>query len=103
MADVLSKTVARILASLGHLPALWHESAVVKALTSAAALGAVVAVLNLNAASRNGKKVTDYRRIARSLAAGERSGDHEEYDVVIVGGGKSVWSSVGMRLVASNV
>lgn len=101
MSDALSPSALHLLKSLGYLPALWHESTLVKILTSAAVLGAVVAVLK--AVSGNGKKVTDYRRIARSLATGERSGDHKEFDVVIVGGGKSVWACAYSRLTFSSL
>ena len=86
-AQVLSEFITRL---LGHLPAQWHESAVGNILASAAALGALVALLKAASTSRNGKRVTDYRRVARSLTTGEGSGDQQDYDVVIVGGGKSV-------------
>lgn len=91
-ARVLPGSIVRLLASLGDLSALWPESAVAKVLTSAAALGTLVALLKAASTSRNGKKVTDYRWIARSLATGGRSGDQQssDYDVVIVGGGKPV-------------
>ncbi|KAH9921884.1 GMC oxidoreductase [Fomitopsis serialis] len=80
-------SVDTFVSSLRQLPVLWRATPSRKILSSAAALGALAVVLRYAFSRRKGRKLIDLRRIARSLATGEGAGDHQKYDVVIVGGG----------------